>query len=99
MRESNRTKKTLRLLNPPVSELEREEMLFQERIEIFWKKFQDLSSSEKKEKVKGLLSSFHKYQKRMETLLFQWKNLFEKEQEIKRKLRTIGERTRGIRKF
>ncbi|WP_001209277.1 hypothetical protein [Leptospira interrogans] len=97
MRESKQTKETLKLVNPVVSETE--EVAFQERIETFWKSFQKMNSSEKRKEVNRLFSTFNKYQKRMETLLFQWMDLFEKEREVKRKLRVIGERTRGNRKI
>ncbi|TGK23562.1 hypothetical protein [Leptospira stimsonii] len=97
MNESKRTKETLKLVNPKSSARE-EEMLFQERIETFWKAFQKMSSFEKRKEVNRLFLTFNKYQKRMEALIFQWKDLFEKEREVKRKLRVIGERTRGIRK-
>ncbi|TGK20243.1 hypothetical protein [Leptospira stimsonii] len=97
MRESKRTRKTLKLVNPGVSETK--ELAFQERIETFWKSFQKMNSSEKRKEVNRLFSTFNKYQKRMETLFFQWMDLFEKEREVKRKLRVIGERTRGNRKI
>ncbi|EMO87270.1 hypothetical protein LEP1GSC024_0274 [Leptospira noguchii str. 2001034031] len=69
------------MVNPEVSEMEKEELVFQERIEIFWKAFQKMSSSEKRKEVNRLFSTFNKYHKRMEILLFQWKDLFEKERE------------------
>ncbi|EPE84482.1 hypothetical protein LEP1GSC021_4552 [Leptospira noguchii str. 1993005606] len=75
-----------------------EERWFQERIETFWKAFEKMNSSEKREEVNRLFSTFNKYHKRMETLVFQWKNLFEKDREVRRKLRVIGERMRGIRR-
>ncbi|TGM60633.1 hypothetical protein [Leptospira adleri] len=98
MRESKRAKERLRLVNLQISEEEREEANFQERIETFWKRFQKMSSSEKREEVRRLFSTFEKNQKRIETFVFQWKNLFQKDRETRRKLRVIGERMRGKRK-
>ncbi|EKN87855.1 hypothetical protein LEP1GSC032_0382 [Leptospira interrogans str. 2002000631] len=69
--------------------------MFQEGIETFWNDFEKLNSTEKREEVKRLLTTFHRSQKRMETILFQWKDLFEKDREVQRKLRVIGERMRG----
>ncbi|EMN01183.1 hypothetical protein LEP1GSC035_0294 [Leptospira noguchii str. 2007001578] len=86
------------MVTPQVSELKKEELAFQERIERFWKAFQKMNSSEKRKEVNRLFSTFNKYHKRMETLVFQWKDLFEKDREVRRKLRVIGERMRGIRK-
>ncbi|XDD51148.1 hypothetical protein AB3N59_05135 [Leptospira sp. WS92.C1] len=97
MRESKHSKETLRLVTPKSSETE-EERLFWERIETFWKRFESLSASGKREEVKGLFATFQKNQKRMEVLLFQWKDLFEKDRETRRKLRVIGERMRGKRR-
>ncbi|RHX82924.1 hypothetical protein [Leptospira stimsonii] len=97
MRESQRRKEALKLVNPKLSTKE-EEKLFQERIETFWKAFQEMSSSEKRKEVNRLFSTFNKYQKRMKRLLFEWKDLFEKEQEIRKQLRTIGERMGGNRR-
>ncbi|EMY22816.1 hypothetical protein LEP1GSC115_4838 [Leptospira interrogans serovar Australis str. 200703203] len=95
MNENKRIKERLRLLNPQVIEMETEELLFQERIETFWKTFEKMSSSEKKTEVKRLLMTFHRYKKRIEVMIFQWKDLFEKDREVQRKLRVIGERMRG----
>ncbi|WP_061226862.1 hypothetical protein [Leptospira interrogans] len=95
MNENKRTKEKLRLLNPQVLEMEIEEILFQERIETFWKTFEKMSSSEKRKEVKRLLTTFHRYKKRIKVMIFQWKDLFEKDREVQRKLRVIGERMRG----
>ncbi|WP_082280782.1 hypothetical protein [Leptospira kirschneri] len=98
MRESKHSKTRLRLVPPQVFEEETEEVIFQERIETFWKRFEKMSSSEKREEVRRLFSTFQKNQKRIETFVFQWKNLFQKDRETRRKLRVIGERMRGRRK-
>ncbi|WP_036085243.1 hypothetical protein [Leptospira noguchii] len=97
MRESKHSKETLRLVTLQSTEIE-EERWFQERIETFWKSFEKMNSSEKREEVKGLFATFQKDQKRMEVLLFQWKDLFEKDRETRKKLRVIGERMRGKRR-
>ncbi|WP_001293648.1 hypothetical protein [Leptospira interrogans] len=94
MSENKRSKETLRLVNPKSWKAEKER-LFQEGIETFWNDFEKLNSTEKREEVKRLLTTFHRSQKRMETILFQWKDLFEKDREVQRKLRVIGERMRG----
>ncbi|WP_016761517.1 MULTISPECIES: hypothetical protein [Leptospira] len=94
MNENQRTKEKLRLVNPQVSEME-EERLFQERIEIFWKRFEKMSSSEKRREVKRLLALVPKCRKKLETIVTQWKKLSQKNREVKRKLRVIGERMRG----
>ncbi|WP_017851573.1 hypothetical protein ACO1KB_02890 [Leptospira interrogans serovar Szwajizak] len=98
MNENKRTKEKLRLLSPQDTELETEELLFQERIETFWKAFEKMSFSEKRKEVNRLFSTFQKNQKRIETFVLQWKNLFQKDRETRRKLRVIGERMRGKRK-
>ncbi|UML84269.1 hypothetical protein FH587_20060 [Leptospira interrogans] len=95
MNENKRTKERLRLLHPQVTEMEMEEVLFQERIETFWKTFEKMSSSQKRDEVKRLLATFHNCKKRIEVMIFQWKDLFEKDREVQRKLRVIGERMRG----
>lgn len=95
MNESKHSKEKLRLLHPQVTEMEMEELLFQERIETFWKTFEKMSSSEKRKEVRRLLATFHRYKKRIEVMIFQWKDLSQKDREVQRKLRVIGERMRG----
>lgn len=94
MNENKRSKERLRLVNPKSWKAEKER-LFQEGIETFWNDFEKLNSTEKREEVKRLLTTFHRSQKRMETILFQWKDLSQKDRETRRKLRVIGERMRG----
>ncbi|EMK24666.1 hypothetical protein LEP1GSC008_1673 [Leptospira kirschneri serovar Bulgarica str. Nikolaevo] len=94
MKENKRAKERLRVVNSQISE----EANFQERIETFWKRFEKMSSSEKRKEVNRLFSTFQKNQKRIETFVLQWKNLFQKDRETRRKLRVIGERMRGKRK-
>lgn len=95
MNESKHSKERLRLLNPQVTEMETEELLFQERIETFWKTFEKMSSSEKKDEVRRLLATFHRCKKRIQTMILEWKKLSQKDREVQRKLRVIGERMRG----
>ncbi|WP_016761479.1 hypothetical protein [Leptospira kirschneri] len=95
MKESKRSKENLRLLHSQVTEMETEELLFQERIETFWKTFEKMSSSEKREEVKRLLATFHKCKKGIQILISQFKKLSQKDREVQRKLRVIGERMRG----
>ncbi|AXR69634.1 hypothetical protein DPV73_01160 [Leptospira mayottensis] len=88
----------MRLVNPRVSTTE-EERLFQKRIEGFWNRFVKLSSTKKREEVKKLISLLTQYEKKVQTMILEWKNHFEKEREIRRKLRVIGERMGGKRKI
>ncbi|WP_179116143.1 hypothetical protein [Leptospira kirschneri] len=97
MRESKRTKEALRLVNPKSLPTE-EGRLFQARIETFWNRFQKMNSMKKREEVKKLISLLIQSEKKVESMILQWKNHFEKEREIRRKLRVIGERMRGKRK-
>lgn len=95
MNESKRTKEALRLVNPKSVELKKEELAFQERIETFWNRFQKMNSTKKREEVKKLISLLIQSEKKVQSMILQWKNHFEKEREVKRKLRVIGERMRG----
>ncbi|AXR62364.1 hypothetical protein DQM68_05920 [Leptospira mayottensis] len=88
----------MRLVNSKSSTTE-EEKLFQKRIEGFWNRFEKLSSTKKREEVKKLISLLTQYEKKVQTMILEWKNHFEKEREIRRKLRVIGERMGGKRKI
>lgn len=75
------------------------ELAFTQRIEGFWNRFTKMSSTKKREEVKKLISLLRQYEKQAQAMIVQWKKHFEKEREVKRKLRLIGERMRGSRKI
>lgn len=71
------------------------ELAFTQKIESFWNRFEKMSSKKKREEVKKLISLLLQYEKQAQAMIVQWRKHFEKEREIKRKLRLIGERMRG----
>ncbi|WP_061244944.1 hypothetical protein [Leptospira interrogans] len=65
-----------------------------DRVESFWNCYEEMNSREKRETVKELLSTLHKSRKQSEEMTMKLGKLLEREIEIEKKLRMIGERMR-----
>ncbi|EKR75122.1 hypothetical protein [Leptospira noguchii] len=66
-----------------------------ERVESFWNCYEEMNSNERRKTVKELLSTLHKNRKQTEEMTMKLGRLLEREIEIEKKLRMIGERMRG----
>ncbi|UOG33016.1 hypothetical protein MAL01_10130 [Leptospira noguchii] len=74
---------------------EEKENLLDERLEIYWNRFERMSSQEKRKEVKQLFTSLYKTEQKKEATLNDLIEHRHREAELKRTLRMIGERMRG----
>ncbi|MCL8268631.1 hypothetical protein M9Y82_18745 [Leptospira weilii] len=90
MKSKNETKRAFNEIDPKAAT---EEPSLPNRMESYGKRYDKMSSVKKREEVKSLLQKWKVYRKKIQELILQLTKTAEKEIEIERKLRVIGERS------
>ncbi|MCG6167196.1 hypothetical protein [Leptospira sanjuanensis] len=72
-----------------------EEVAIQKRMDAYRKRLEKMSPLKRNEELKLLLRNFREYRKKIQGLISQMRKFVEKEIEVERKLKIIGEKMRG----
>ncbi|UMQ53425.1 hypothetical protein FH582_15970 [Leptospira interrogans] len=89
------TKEKARKSESQKSQDAQEEAATQKRMDVYRKRLEKMSPLKRNEELKSLLRNFREYRKKIQGLLSQMRKFVEKEIEIERKLKIIGEKMRG----